>query len=179
MRSRLWSLLVLLASTAAAQPSGSWENVSFGPEGPAVGGSLISAMAAAPNGDVFASGYFSSIGGVLANQIARWDGAQWHALGNGLSGYASDLATGPDGALYAAGASAAGVVRWDGQAWTALGDLSSLPFVRVDDVAVGPDGTVYAGINTYIPRDDNGYYEGRVKPILIGGSYEYLLIFSL
>ena len=169
MRALLGLFLAFLIPVASAQSpdAGTWENASFGPEGPAVGGSLVSAMVAAPNGDVFASGYFSTIGGVLANQIARWDGTQWHALGDGLTFYTSSLAVGPDGALYAAGVSATGVpgtgvVRWDGQMWTALGDLSGTGRDQVNAISVAPDGTVYAGVNTYVPFGDNGYYVGRV-----------------
>ena len=164
--------LAAITQAVSAQPGGpatpgSWENASFGAEGPGVGGSLISAVAAAPDGDVFASGNFSSIGGALANRIARWDGSQWHALGAGLEFYASDLATGSDGAVYAAGVDAVGVpgygvVRWDGQAWTALGDLDGTSGDQVEAVAVGADGTVYASVNTYVSYDDNGYYVGRV-----------------
>ena len=74
MRTLLGLFVAALIPIAAAQSpdTGTWENASFGPEGPAVGGSLVSAMAAAPNGDVFASGYFETIGGTLANSVARF-----------------------------------------------------------------------------------------------------------
>ena len=71
--------LVLSAAPTEAQTGaagGTWENVSFGPEGPAVGGSLISAVVAAADGSVFASGTFGVAGSVAANQIARWEGAE-------------------------------------------------------------------------------------------------------
>jgi hypothetical protein len=34
--------------------------------------------------DLIVGGSFRQIGGVFANNIARWDGAGWHPLGNGL-----------------------------------------------------------------------------------------------
>ena len=34
-------------------------------------------------GDLIAAGDFTSIDGVPANNIARWDGEMWHALGGG------------------------------------------------------------------------------------------------
>ena len=123
--------LVLLASSTEAQTgaaSGTWQNVSFGPEGPAVAGSLVSAVVAGPEGSVFASGTFRVVGGTFADQIARWDGEDWHPLGKGLDFYASDLAAGPGGALYAVGSfRRAGDVAvnsfaaWDGTAWRPFG----------------------------------------------------------
>src|SRR5689334_10527566 len=38
------------------------------------------------NGDLIAAGKFTSIGGVYANRIARWDGIAWHPLGSGVNG---------------------------------------------------------------------------------------------
>jgi hypothetical protein len=91
---------------------------------------------------LFAAGAFTSIGGVNANGIARWNGSTWTALGNGLTSNGSSLvAVGSlraihDGAatarLYVAGqfdladgAAANGLARWDGTNWTGLG--TSLP----------------------------------------------------
>lgn len=175
MRTSLFGVLAalaLLAPCASSQPTGpiapgAWENVSFGPEGPALGGALVSAMVSAPGGDVFASGNFGTIGGARANSIARWDGSEWHALGDGLTFYASDLAVGPDGSLYAAdvgavGVDGYGVMRWDGQTWTALADANGTSGDRPEAVEVGLDGTVYRGVNTYVPVSDAGYYMGRV-----------------
>ena len=76
---------------------------------------------------LYAGGTFTSAGGVTANRIARWDGANWSALsdpnGNGMnSGYVTALIGHDDGsgpALYAGGTfvSAGGVTanriaRW-------------------------------------------------------------------
>src|SRR5690606_20362556 len=44
----------------------------------------VSAVATAPNGDVYAGGYFEYAGNADAHSIARWDGTRWHALGTGL-----------------------------------------------------------------------------------------------
>lgn len=81
---------------------------------------------------LYAAGHFTAIGGVPAENIAKWDGASWSALGSGLAfGPIYDLAVFDDGsgpALYAAGRiRAAGempannIARWDGTAWSALG----------------------------------------------------------
>ena len=36
-------------------------------------------------GKLYVAGYFSSIGGIKANNIACWDGKSWYALGEGFS----------------------------------------------------------------------------------------------
>lgn len=78
-------------------------------------------------GELFVGGSFHVAGSQIARNIARWDGAQWHPLGEGLDGQVLALAF--DGAdLYAGGrftladgATVNHVARWDGNAWHALG----------------------------------------------------------
>ncbi len=115
------------------------------------------AMAVAPNGDLYVGGTFREIGGIPANNVARWDGQRWHALGAGIEnggGYVYALAFGPDGALYVAGyfaqagtARANSVARWDGAAWSAVGaGLSNGQYkATVYALAWGGDGKLYAG----------------------------------
>ena len=60
-------------------------------------------LAFGPNGSLYAGGYFEIVGGVEANNIARWDGSEWHSLGSGMDGLVSTFAFTPDGSLYAGG----------------------------------------------------------------------------
>lgn len=78
--------------------------------------------------NVFVGGQFSYAGGVVANNIARWTGNNWTALGPGLNGNVNAVVVGQDGHVYAGGAftNAGGVItyrvaRWDGFRWNALG----------------------------------------------------------
>jgi hypothetical protein len=77
-------------------------------------------------GDALAvGGDFASAGGVSANNIALWDGAMWHALGDGLTMPVGSLAT-HEGLLIASGNGAIGgndnlaVMRWTGTSWESL-----------------------------------------------------------
>jgi hypothetical protein len=45
-----------------------------------------------PNGDLLLGGAFSSVGGVPATRLARWDGAAWSAFGSGCDGNVRGLA---------------------------------------------------------------------------------------
>jgi hypothetical protein len=102
---------------------------------------------------LYAGGYFSTAGGLPANQIAKWDGRQWSPLGSGmgfpvyaLAGF--DDGTGP--ALYAAGnfsmaggAPANRIAKWDGTQWSALGSgitAGSVRFPFVSALTVFDDG---------------------------------------
>jgi RHS repeat-associated protein len=95
------------------------------------GGVHMTAMALTGNGDLYVGGTFTNAGGVALRNVARWDGAQWHPLGqgafNGVNSSVEALALhGND--LYAGGAfsesggfTANRIARWNGQFWTPLG----------------------------------------------------------
>ncbi|MHA3770406.1 DUF7453 family protein [Verrucomicrobiota bacterium sgz303538] len=78
-------------------------------------------------GDLYAAGRFTTAGGVPVNNIAKWNGSTWSALGSGTSDVVRALAViGND--LYAGGyfTNAGGntvnkIARWNGNAWSALG----------------------------------------------------------
>jgi hypothetical protein len=114
--------------------------------------SSVTALAASGSA-LYVGGYFNeaNVGGplVAANDVARWDGSSWSALGssggNGLNGGVEALAvSGNDlyvgGHFYKAnvGASpevrASRVARWDGANWSTLGS----------DGGEGLNGSVYA-----------------------------------
>ncbi len=117
-----------------------------------------SALAVAPNGDLYVGGTFTAIGGIKANNIARWDGQRWHPLGDGIAngnGYVYALTVGPDGALYVGGyfttvgtKRANSIARWDPatQTWSALGQgLSRSTSTASVYSLVFQGNTLYAG----------------------------------
>jgi hypothetical protein len=92
------------------------------------GGATIGRLAVADDGRgpaLFAGGPFSTIGGVPARRIARWDGHAWSALGTGfLSGQPWTICGFDDGSgpaifvggdlQYAGGLNAANFAKWQG-----------------------------------------------------------------
>jgi hypothetical protein len=91
-------------------------------------------FAIAINGtDVYVAGAYTNAGTTVVRGIAKWDGANWSALGTGAindSGAVDvrALAFGGDGKLYCcgrftniSGVKASGIARWDGTKWEALG----------------------------------------------------------
>lgn len=83
---------------------------------------------------LYAGGSFSSIGGTVAFDVAKWDGSEWSSFGpdGGILGFAVyamsvfDDGSGP--ALYvggsfepAGGVPAPNLAKWDGVAWSAVG----------------------------------------------------------
>jgi len=103
-----------------------------------------------PAGEVIVGGAFTSIGGVVANHVASWDGAAWNALGSGTNGTVHAVTFFDDGsglALYAAGSfgsaggvSASNIAKWDGATWAPLGSgLNGQAFaLEVYDDGSGP-----------------------------------------
>ena len=83
---------------------------------------------AAWNSKVICAGLFNSIDGVPALNIAQWNGTTWSALGSGLNGRVTALAS-HGGELYASGDFTASgatplpgrIARWNGTSWAAVG----------------------------------------------------------
>jgi hypothetical protein len=114
---------------------------------------------------LYAGGGFATAGGMPANNIARWDGASWSALGSGITGYnfglfVSSMAVFDDGSgpalyvagnfLFAGGITVNNIARWNGTSWSAVGSGAGTtgPSVFVGALAVFDDGTgpaLYAG----------------------------------
>jgi len=87
---------------------------------------------------LYAGGEFTMAGGNAANNVAKWDGTNWSALGSGLSGSVRALVIFGSN-LYAGGSftfanpvAVNSVARWDGTNWTALGS------------GINNGGTIYA-----------------------------------
>ncbi|MCB9878709.1 MAG: hypothetical protein H6835_14025 [Planctomycetes bacterium] len=109
----------------------------------------VFAVAAGPNGALYAGGDFFVAGGGFATSVARWDGTDWQPLAAGLDNRVSALVVMPDGSLIAGGtfASSGGaplshIARWNGVSWSALGAGVNGTVVAL---AVADNGDVIAG----------------------------------
>ena len=111
------------------------------------GGAWSSIAATAPNNyvyalvvdpstnNVYAGGSFTTINGVSANYVAKWNGTAWTALGTGMNGQVKALAwDSATNTLYAGGSfttaggtSAMNIAKWNGTTWSALGAGADLP----------------------------------------------------
>jgi len=117
--------------------------------------------------DLYAGGYFTTAGGSAANNIAKWNGSSWSALGSGMGGgsYPSVSALAVSGSdLYAggyfttAGGSPANyIAKWNGSSWSALGSgmnysVSALAVSGSDLYAVGGFTTAGGKVSAYVAR---------------------------
>lgn len=125
----------------------------FHPLGTGAAGGTVSYMAMGPDGVLYAAGSFTSMGGVAnTNNIARWNGSVWSALGTGVTGGSGILALAVDnqnrlyvGGTFTAMGGVANTLRlamWNGSAWSALGTGAN---GTVRALAVGPGDVIYVG----------------------------------
>jgi hypothetical protein len=161
------------AGDAAASRIAQWDGASWSPVGAAYlngTGGTVRALAVFDDGlgggpALYVGGEFNSVGGLLANRVARWDGSSWSLVGdgevNGVNGNVYTLNVLDDGsgaALYAGGqftmaggTPANGIAKWDGTSWSSIGTGSSngvngtVGALKVLDLGGGP--SLYVGGN--------------------------------
>lgn len=88
----------------------------------------ISALAVDGSGNVYIGGTFDMVGTTAANNIAKWNGSSWQALGSGTDSNVTAIELGSGSNLFAGGTfeQAGGVTvnyiaLWNGTTWSALG----------------------------------------------------------
>ncbi len=106
--------------------SDGWDD-RFAPAGVGGTGTTTVLAVALLGSDLYIGGNFDTAGGVVVNNIARWNGTYWSSMGSGTDDAVNALAvSGND--LYVGGAfdtagevTATNVARWDGSSWSAVG----------------------------------------------------------
>ncbi|MBK8167594.1 MAG: hypothetical protein IPK64_16740 [bacterium] len=162
------ALLVLMAATATLAAPGD-DNWATGFGVPGVLGYVEDTTTFGT--DLVIGGEFPGVGDVAAPNVARWDGAQWHALGDGLDNDVAALVVW-NGDLYAGGGFAGGVVRWDGADWVEVdGGVDG----RVDALAVWNGDLVAAGSFSFVGpsslfAENIAIYDGASWSDLDGGT---------
>ncbi|MDP2937139.1 MAG: Ig-like domain repeat protein [Dehalococcoidia bacterium] len=121
-------------------------------------------------GDASDAGGAAAAGGISANNVARWDGSAWSALGSGVDSSVNALATDGSGNLYAGGSfttaggiSANHVAKWDGSTWSALG--SGINNV-VTALALDGRGNLYAADSASTLGNHVARWDGRSWSVL-------------
>jgi hypothetical protein len=85
-------------------------------------------------GSIAVAGQFSSVNGVAAANVARFDGSSWSALGAGVPGVDDAIAPLPDGGLLVGQSTLNGaptLLRWDGVAWSGISTGAGVRYVKV------------------------------------------------
>jgi len=144
---------------------GGWSALGSGVSGNGTGSmnqTRVRALAFDGSGNLYAGGYFTTAGGVSANNIAKWDGSSWSALGSGTRTYdaanvenpgVKTLAIDGSGNIFAGGTfeyagdmGVRNIAKWDGSGWSALGSGSNAGINNtVTAVAIDGSGSLYVG----------------------------------
>jgi len=131
-----------------AKWNGSWSALGSGVVGFFNSGT-VDALVVDGSGTLYAGGEFTSAGSHSANNIAKWNGRSWSALGEGLNDRVLALAMDSSGNLFAGGSftsaggsSANHIAKWDGKSWSAL-DSGTGDWVYA--LAADGNANVYAG----------------------------------
>ena len=164
-----------------------WDGAAWAALGSGIGETSVATLATFDDGQgaaLYAGGVFTTAGGVSASGIARWNGASWSALGNGVSGSVSSMAVfsngnGPElyvgGSFTSAGGLAANhIAKWDGTMWSPLDDAGSMND-SVTALAVHDDGSgsaLYAGGNFTTAGGTPSSFIGRYTCSLFADGFE-------
>lgn len=127
-----------IAGNVVANGVARWDGTSWSALGSGLGLSSGTPSARAllvlPNGDLIVGGDFDSAGAVSANNIARWDGANWTALGSGCNDTVHALAHWAQDQFFVAGdftlvngSSALGIARGTNSGLSPFGSLGAAP----------------------------------------------------
>ncbi|MGD1915456.1 MAG: GC-type dockerin domain-anchored protein [Phycisphaerales bacterium] len=132
-----------------------WDGAQWSTLGEGVSDGPVSEFTSFDDGSgemLYVGGAFTTIGGVSASHVARWDGAAWMPLGSGMNGPVYALEAFDDGTglqLFAAGwfseadgQAASAIAKWDGTSWQDVGGgVTGSGDLWIFDLAVFDDGT--------------------------------------
>lgn len=108
--------------------------------------------------NVYVVGSFTTINAVSANNIAKWDGSTWYAIGDGLEGgvgRGDDIEFGDDGNMYVIGSFDTGddisvndITYFNGQSFFSMGSGIAGTVAANTKSLKWHDGKLYVGINS-------------------------------
>ncbi len=147
------SLQILTITLTLADPDDEkWQSGFILP--PGVDGEVNTMVATGTQ--LYVGGRFEKAGGLVVNNVARWDGSQWHPLGSGVHGVVYALAV--DGSSVYVGGKfdsagnlpAENLARWNGVQWEPFADVSgfdAVSFAGPNFGVQGPKVTVLLATN--------------------------------
>jgi hypothetical protein len=125
---------------------------SWHPLGPGLPSGRVDSLACS-NGVVYAGGTFTNAGSLAVQRVAKWDGANWSALGSGITGNGAAAVYGivisgtnvyvTGNFTNAGGLIASNVARWNGANWSALG--SGLDPTHLGSAIAAAGNDIYVG----------------------------------
>ena len=155
----------------AANNVARWNGTQWAPVGVLQPGGAVHSLAIAPNGTLYAGGYFSTPtnGGT---GLASWNGTAWSAVAGLQSSEVYALTFLPDGRLVAGGALElpTTVAAWNGASWTSFGNPWDTD-TAVYSLAVLPNGDLVSGASTLTDRERTvlierfGLLDGKPKTL--------------
>src|SRR3954464_15274206 len=121
-KARAGFLILSIVFTITKSNAQTWS-----PVGASFDNNVYSFVTDTVNNVIYAAGHFFNCGGVPVNHIAKWDGSNWSALGNGTDLDVYSVAI-YNGELYIAGQfftadgnSCNKIARWDGTTFQPMG----------------------------------------------------------
>ena len=149
-----------IAGGVEANNIAKWDGSTWSALGSGLGRGRVVALTVFDDGSgpaLYVGGDFRTAGGVTVDNIAKWNGTAWSALGIGMSSRVQALTVFDDGsgpALYAGGnftiaggVSAAHIAKWDGSTWSALGSGTNDTVFALTGFDDGSGPALYAGGN--------------------------------
>lgn len=104
----------------------------------------VYSLAIEGSSNLYVGGYFTSAGGIVANNIAKWNGSSWSALGAGLDHYVLTIAIDGSNKVYAGGGFSDKMAKWNGSTWTNYSSGLTTSG-SVNAISIDGSGNVYAG----------------------------------
>ncbi|MBY0112429.1 MAG: hypothetical protein K2Y21_06380 [Phycisphaerales bacterium] len=149
------------AGTQAASCLAAWNGTAWSSISPTLtnpgGSTFIRGSMVGLDGQLVIVGSFQSVGPLLANGIARWDGSNWSAFGDGIQGIGRAAIETASGAIVVGGefpqigdTDTSNLACWLNQTWTAL---------VVSKIAPAPTSTAPAGTRLHLVNK-TGLFDG-------------------
>lgn len=142
-------------SVAERQANGTWRGID------STFNNAVNALLYATDGKLYIAGDFTT----PQTRVASWDGTTLSAMGSGLPDSIITLAQGPDGSIYAGGASmtisavTGTVAKWNGSAWAIVGTNNEM-INPAASMIFGHNGNLYVGGNNAAIRATLDVWDG-------------------